>query len=104
MALAYFRMLISEFLKNDQNIVPEEAPIIILDGNYAVFMDKNRKNTNHTQHIYRGVNFVRNGERFKMHRIDWCEEGLQLAYIATKNVGENDLNPRIKYIMLRLNN
>ena len=28
--------------------------------------------------------------------------GLQLAYIATKNVGEHDLTPRMKYIMVRL--
>ena len=27
-----------------------------------------------------------------MHRIHWCEGCLQLAEIATKNVGENDLN------------
>ena len=39
-----------------------------------------------------------------MHKIDQCEGGLQLAYIATKNFGENYLNYRTKYIMLRLNN
>ena len=37
-----------------------------------------------------------------MQNIDWCEGGLKLAYIATKNVGENDLNSRMKYIMLML--
>ena len=39
-----------------------------------------------------------------MHEIDWCEGGLQLAYISYKNVGENDLNPRMKYIMVGLEN
>ena len=39
-----------------------------------------------------------------MHKIDWCELGLQLADIATNNVGEPDLTPRIKYIMVRLDN
>ena len=39
-----------------------------------------------------------------MHKIDWCEGGLKLADIATKNVGEPDLTPRIKYIMVRLDN
>ena len=39
-----------------------------------------------------------------MHMIDWCEGGLQLADIATKNVGEPDLTSRIKYIMLSLEN
>ena len=39
-----------------------------------------------------------------MHKIDWCEGGLKLAEIATKNIGENDLTPRMKYIMARLDN
>ena len=39
-----------------------------------------------------------------MHNIDWCEGGLQLAKISTKNVSENDLTPRMKYIMVRLDN
>ena len=39
-----------------------------------------------------------------MHIIDWCEGGLQLAYILTKNVGEPDLNTKMKYIMVILDN
>ena len=39
-----------------------------------------------------------------MHKIDWCKGGLQLADIITKNVGENDLKTKIKYIMARLDN
>ena len=34
------------------------------------------------------MNFVRNGEKCKMNKIDWCEGGLQLADIGTKNVSE----------------
>ena len=30
-----------------------------------------------------------------MHKIDWCEGGLQLADISTKNIGEHDLRPRM---------
>ena len=37
-----------------------------------------------------------------MHNIDWCEGGLQLADINTKNVGEHDLTSRMKYIMARI--
>ena len=44
------------------------------------------------------------GNFFKMHNIDWCEGGMQLADIATKNVGENDSNIRMKYIMVRIEN
>ena len=39
-----------------------------------------------------------------MHKIDWCEGGLKLADIDTKNFGEPDLTPMMKYIMLRLEN
>ena len=41
MALAHFRMLIHEFLNKDPAIVPEEAPLILLDSKTAMFMDKN---------------------------------------------------------------
>ena len=33
-----------------------------------------------------------------MHEIEWCEGNHKLADIATKNVGENNLTPRMKYI------
>ena len=39
-----------------------------------------------------------------MKNIDWCEGGLKLTDIVTKNVGENDINYRMKYIMVRLDN
>ena len=42
------------------------------------------------------------GEKCKMHKIDWCEGGLQLADIGTMNVSEPDLTPRMEYIMVRL--
>ena len=67
-------------------------------------MDNNGKDTKHTRHIARRMNFVRNGETCKMHKIDWCEGGLQLADIVTNNVSEPDLTPRVKYIMARLDN
>ena len=50
------------------------------------------------------MNLVRNGEKFKIHKIDWYEGGLQLADISTKNVGECALTLRMKYIMLILDN
>ena len=90
MDLAHLRMIIHDFLNNDIDIVPEESPRIILDTKSAVCMDKNGKDTNHTRHIARRVNFVRNGEKCKIFMIDWCEGGMQLADIAAKNIGEND--------------
>ena len=67
-------------------------------------MDKNGKDTKHTRHIERRMHFVRNGEKCKMNKINWCEGGLQLADIGTKNVGESDITPRMKYIMVGLEN
>ena len=93
MALADLRMLIHEQLNKDPNIFPEEAPIIILDRNSALCMAKNGKDTKHTSNIDRRVNPLRDGKKCKMHKIDWCEGGLQQADIVTKNVNENDLNP-----------
>ena len=67
-------------------------------------MAKNGKDTKHTRQIARVMHFVRNGEKFKMHKIDCCEEGLKLADIGTKIVSEPDITPRMKYIMVRLEN
>ena len=104
MALANFRMLIHELLNKYPDIVPQEAPLIVLDSKSAMFMAKNGKDTKHTRHIARIMHFVRNGEKCKMHKTDWCEGGLQLADIVTKNVSEPDITPRIKYTMVRLEN
>ena len=73
-------------------MVPEEYPLIVLDSRYAMCIANNCRDTKHTRHIARRINFVRNGEKCKMHKIDWCEGGLQLADIGTKNVSEPDLN------------
>ena len=97
-------MLIYELLNKDTDIVPEEAPLIILDSKSVVCMAKNGKDTKHTWKITRRVNFVSNVENCRMHKIDWCEGGLQLADISTKNIGEYDLTARMKYIMVRLDN
>ena len=67
-----------------------------------VCMDKNVKDIKHTRHISIRVHFVSNGENCKMHKIEWCEGILQLSYISTKNVGDHDLSPRMKYIMVIL--
>ena len=77
MSLAYIRILIHEFLNKDPDIVPEEAPMIILDSKSAVCIAKNGKDTKHTREITRIMYLVRNGEKWKIHKIDWCEGGLQ---------------------------
>ena len=93
-----------ELLNKDTYIVPEEYPLILLDSKSDMCMASKGMYTRHTRHISRSMHFVRNGEKCKMHNIDWCEGGLQLAYISTNNVDERDLTPRTKYIMVRLDN
>ena len=104
MALARFRMLIRELLNKGPDIVPDEYTLILLDSKSAMCMYNNGKYTKHTRHIARRMHFVRNGEKCKIHKIDWCEGGLQLADIGTKNLSEPDITPRIKYIMVILEN
>ena len=67
-------------------------------------MYNNGKDTKHKIHIARRVHLARNGKNFKIHKIDWCEGGLKLEDTATYNVGENVLNKRMKYIMVRIDN
>ena len=104
MALSHLRMLIHEFLNKDPDIVPEEDPLFVLDRKPDRCIAKNGKDSKHTRHISRRVHFIKNGEKCNMQNIDWCEGGLQLAYIATKNVGEHNLTPRMKYIIVILAN
>ena len=85
-------------------MVPKESHLIVLDSKSAMCMAKNGKYTKQTRHIARRMHFVRNGEKGNIQKIDWCEGGLKLADIGTKNVSEPDLTPRMKYIMVRLEN
>ena len=100
--LEHFRILINELLNKDTDIFPEAAPLIIWDIKSDVCMAKNGKDTKNTMHIDKILHFSRNGKNYKMHKIEWCEGGLDLADISTKNVVENYLNPRMKYIMISI--
>ena len=40
----------------------------------------------------------------QIHKIDWCEGGMQLVDMANTNVGDHELTPIMKYIMVRLEN
>ena len=102
MALAHFRMIIHELFNKDRDIVLEEANLNVFYSNSDMCMSKNGKDIKHTRHIARIIHFSWNGEKCKMHKIYWCEAGLKFADIATQNIEEPDLTPRMKYIMVRL--
>ena len=57
MALAHFRMLVHELLNEDPDMVRKEAPLIVLDGKYAMCMANNVRDTKHTIHIARRMHF-----------------------------------------------
>ena len=104
MVLAHFRMLIHELLNEDPDMVSKEAPLVVLDSKYSMCMAKNGKDTKHTRHIARRMHFVSNGEKCKMQNFYWFEGGLQLADIGINNVSEPGLTPRMKYMMVILEN
>ena len=85
-------------------MVPEQAPIITFDIKSAICMAKNGKDTKHTRHITRGINLVRNGEEWNLHKKVWYERGMQLEDIRTKNFMKKELNPGLEYSMVRLDN
>ena len=64
-----FRMLVQELLNDDPDMVPKEAPLIVLDSKSAMCMAKNGKDTKHTRQITRRMHFVRNGEKCKIQKI-----------------------------------
>ena len=66
---------------------PDASNLITLDKKSDVYMDNNGNDTNNTRYIARILHFARNGETYKLHRIDCREGGLQYADISTKNVG-----------------
>ena len=78
MALEHFRMLINDFFSKYQDIVPEKAPLIILDSKSDVCMANNGKDTKHKRNIPRRIHLVRNGVKCKIHKIDCCEGVMQL--------------------------
>ena len=53
MALAHFIMLVNDLLNEDTDMVPKEAPLIVLDSKSTMFMAKNGKDAKHNRHIAR---------------------------------------------------
>ena len=52
-----FIMLVHELFNEDPDMVPKEAPLLVLDSKYAMCIAKNGKYTKHTRHITRIMHF-----------------------------------------------
>ena len=65
-------------------------------------MTNNGKETKHTRNISRRIHLVRHGEELNLNKKVWCEGGLKLADIGTNNFREGELNPILRYVMVRL--
>ena len=104
MDLSHFRMLNNELSNKDPYVVPEQAPLIILDIKSDVCTDKNGKDNKPTRKIPRRMHYVRRNEEINLYKTLWCEGGLQLTDIGTKNVREDELNHILGYDMERLYN
>ena len=102
MALAHFRMLNTELEGEDPDQKPSDPPPLVLDSRAGVDMSKNGKDSKQTRHIARRMHFVRNGEAEGYHRTTWIEGDMQLADIGTKNVRPDELQPRLSYLMVKV--
>ena len=78
--------------------------MIVLDSKSDMCMAKNGKDNKHTRHIARRMNFKGMEKNARCKKIDWYEGGLKLEDIGTKNISEPDLTPRMKYIIVILEN
>ena len=58
-------------LNEDPDMVPKEVLLIVLDSKSDMCMAKNGKDKKNTRHIARRMHFVRNGEKCKIHKINW---------------------------------
>ena len=83
-------------------MVPDKALLIILDIKSDMYMAKNGKDNKHRRQLAKRIHFVKNGTNCNFCKKVWCEEGLQLKYIGTKNVIEDELNSLLGYTMVRI--
>ena len=57
MALLNLRVLNNQLFNKNPGVVPEQAPLIILDRKLSIFMANNGKYNKHTIHVTIGITF-----------------------------------------------
>ena len=60
-------MLNNDLMNKYPDVIPYQAPPIILDSKSAMCVANNGKHTKHTRQIYRMIHFLRNGEEWNLH-------------------------------------
>ena len=98
MAVAHSRMLVNELNDVDPDDFGEAIKILV-DNTSAQAMAKNEKDTKHTRHIARRMHYVRDGQQIGAHDLNYIPADLNLADPGTKNLGADELEPRLKYMM-----
>ena len=91
-------------MNKDAYVVSEHAQLIIFGSKSTVCMDRNGKYNKQTINIAKRMQFLRNGKECNYHKTVWCEVRLQMAYIRTNNVKEDELNTILGYAMVILKN
>ena len=76
----------STLMNKDPDMFIEQAHLFILDRKSHLFMARDFEDTKHTRHISRRIQFVTNNEEWSLQKTVWCEGGLQLADIGTRDV------------------
>jgi len=101
MSTDHHRMLLNEL----DRVNPDDNPspiAILLDSKSAIAMGKSFKDTKHTRHIARRFHYVREGEQQGRFKIQYIDNSLQFSDIGTKNTTIDDLESRMKFLMVKV--
>ena len=72
-------------------MIPEQAPLVILDGKSDLCMVNNFSDTKHNTNISSRIQLVTNVEELNLNKTVWCVEVMQLSDIGPKDFREDDL-------------
>ena len=101
MSTDHHRMLLNEL----DRVNPDDNPspiAILLDSKSAIAIGKSFKDTKHTRHIARRFHYVREGEQQGRFKIQYIDNSLQFSDIGTKNTTIDDLESRMKFLMVKV--
>ena len=101
MATDHHRMMLNELESLDPDTNSSPIPLL-LDSASAIAISKSVKDTKRTSHIQRRVHFVREAQETGRILPGWIDQTLQFSDIGTKNVTVEDLEKRIKLMMVEV--